>query len=70
MKLLTSCFLGLILLSGCAGIDSTAYSAKNQNCVRQCTGVYSSCIGNAFGLIAQGGCSSGFSACANSCPDK
>ena len=70
MKLLTLCLLSLIALAGCAGIDSNAHSAKNQACVRQCTSIYSTCIGNAMGIISQSGCSSGFSACANSCPDK
>ena len=70
MKILALGFIGFIFLSGCAGIDSTAFSAKNQACVRQCTSIYSTCIGNAMGLISQSGCSSGFSACSNSCPDK
>lgn len=59
-----------LALAGCAGIDTAAYSAKNQSCVRHCSGVYSTCMGNARGLISQNGCSSGFNACANSCPEK
>jgi len=71
MKLLALCFLGLIGLAGCAGgIDSVDTKNKNGACVRQCTGTYSNCIGNAFGLSAQSACASGFKACANTCPDK
>lgn len=70
MKLITLCLFSCIAMVGCAGIDSTAYSAKNQACVRQCTSIYSTCIGNAMGFVAQGGCSSGFNACSNACPDK
>ena len=71
MKLLTLCLLSFAALAGCAGgIDSVDTSGRNQACVRQCTGTYSSCIGNAFGISAQSACASGFKACANTCPDK
>ena len=70
MKLIAICLLGCIAIAGCSGIDAAAYSAKNQNCVRQCSSIYSTCIGNAMGIGSQMGCSSGFKACSNSCPDK
>jgi hypothetical protein len=71
MKLLTLCFFSLVALAGCASsIDSVDVSGKNQACVRQCTGTYSNCVGNAFGIAAQNACGSGYRACANTCPDK
>ena len=71
MKLLTMCFFSFIALAGCVtSIDSVDTKGKNQACVRQCTGTYSSCIGNAMGMPAQSACASGFRACANTCPDK
>jgi hypothetical protein len=71
MKKLTFFLSILVSLVGCAGgIDSVDTSKKNGACVRQCSGTYSSCIGNAFGLSAQSACASGFKACANTCPDK
>jgi hypothetical protein len=70
MRLLSLSILGLVALAGCTSIDTEQFKSKNQDCVRQCTGVYSSCMSGAMGLIAQSGCSSGFKGCANSCPDR
>ena len=70
MKLLSLLLFGTMGIVGCTSIDTAEFKGKNQACVRQCTSIYSSCIGNASGLIAQSGCSSGFSACSNACPDK
>ncbi len=63
--------IGLLGLSGCASsIDSVDVSGKNQNCVRQCTATYSSCVGGTYAISAQNACASGYRACAKSCPDK
>lgn len=69
MKLLSLLLLASISIIGCAAsIDSVDTKGKNQDCVRQCTGVYSACIGNALGIAAQNNCASGYRACANTCP--
>lgn len=70
MKLLSLLLLGTIGIVGCTSIDTAEFKGKNQNCVRDCTGVYSRCMSGAMGIIAQQGCASGFRACSNSCPDK
>jgi hypothetical protein len=71
MKLLTLCFFSFIALASCvSGIESVDTKNKNGACVRQCTGTYSSCIGNAFGIAAQNNCGGAFKVCANTCPDK
>ena len=70
MKLLSLLLFGTMGIVGCTSIDTAEFKGKNQDCVRQCTGVYSSCMSGAMGLIAQSGCSSGFKGCANSCPDR
>lgn len=69
MKSLGLFLLSPIILAGCvSGIDSVDTKGKNQECVRQCTGVYSACIGSALGAGAQNNCASGFRVCANTCP--
>jgi hypothetical protein len=71
MKVFIVGLLGSLILAGCVtSIDNVDTKGKNQACVRQCTGTYSNCIGNAMGMSAQSACASGFRACANSCPDK
>jgi hypothetical protein len=70
MKLLSLLLFGTIGVVGCTSIDTAEFKGKNQNCVRDCTGVYSRCMSGAMGIIAQQGCASGFRACSNSCPDK
>jgi hypothetical protein len=72
MKKITISFaLTSLFLLGCASsIDSVDVSGKNQNCVRQCTTTYSSCVGGTYAISAQSACTSGYRACAKSCPDK
>lgn len=75
MKQLTVYLLCMASLVGCASIDSVDTKGKNQNCVRECTGPYTSCVGNGravnvMGLIAQSYCADAFKACVKTCPDK
>lgn len=62
----------ILLLSGCAAsLEDIPVDNKNQQCVRQCTVIYSDCISRSVGgRMAQNACKESYRVCINTCPSK